>query len=78
MKYRIKRKGDNIYIPQIKECYLHILCFNGWISLDEQLFEWLTEPSFCKFETYEEAFKIIQKYKYKFKNEKTIKYYKIK
>jgi hypothetical protein len=72
MKYRIIEKANGYFIPQVKFGFGW-----DWNNLDKDLYNWCIETNYCKFETFTEAFEIIQKYKFKLENEKTIKYYKI-
>jgi hypothetical protein len=72
MKYRIIEKSNGLFIPQVK------FYFGGdWNSIDNHLYEWIIESTYSKFKTFTEALEIIEKYKIKTEQEKTIKYYKI-
>lgn len=72
MKYRIIEKANGLFIPQVKFGFGW-----DWNSLDKDLYNWCIETNYSKFETFEEALSIIEKYKIQIEQEKIIKYYKI-
>jgi hypothetical protein len=72
MKYRIIEKANGFFIPQVKFGFGW-----DWNSIDKYLNEWLIESGNAKFKDFEDALEIIEKYKIKIEQDKTINYYKI-
>lgn len=72
MKYRIIEKANGYFIPQVKFGFGW-----DWNSIDKYLNEWLIESGGAKFKDFEDALEIIEKYKIKIEQDKTINYYKI-
>jgi len=72
MKYRIIEKANGYFIPQVKFGFGW-----DWSNIDKHLETWTIEAERTKFNTFTEALEIIEKYKIKTEQEKTIKYYKI-
>ena len=72
MKYRIIEKANGYFIPQVKFGFGW-----DWNSIDKYLNEWLIESGGAKFKDFEDALEIIEKYKIKVEQDKTINYYKI-
>ena len=72
MKYRIIEKANGYFIPQVKFGFGW-----DWNSIDKYLNEWLIESGSAKFKDFEDALEIIEKYKIKVEQDKTINYYKI-
>lgn len=72
MKYRIIEKANGYFIPQVKFGFGW-----DWNSIDKYLNEWLIESGNSKFKDFEYALEIIEKYKIKIEQDKTINYYKI-
>lgn len=72
MKYRIIEKANGYFIPQVKFGFGW-----DWNSLDKDLYNWVIETNYSKFETFTEALEIIEKFKIKIEEDKIIKYYKI-
>jgi len=73
MKYRIIEKANGIFIPQVKFGFGW-----DWNFIDKDLYNWVIETNYSKFETFTEALEIIEKYKINLEQQKIIKYYKIK
>jgi hypothetical protein len=57
MKYRIIEKANGIFIPQVKFGFGW-----DWNCIDKLLNNWIIEATNSKFDTFEEALEIIEKY----------------
>jgi hypothetical protein len=73
MKYRIIEKANGYFIPQVKFGFGW-----DWNFIDKDLYNWIIETNYSKFETFTQALEIIEKYKTQIEQEKIIKYYNIK
>ena len=67
MKYRIIEKANGYFIPQVKFGFGW-----DWNFIDKDLYNWIIETNYSKFETFTQALEIIEKYKTQIEQEKII------